>query len=287
MVSPPPIRPPASRSTSFSHSQHQPSTPSRLNQSHAPGPSPHDQIHSPPLDGSTDHPVSPLNPFNSDQRANLAESSNGTTPNTSPLRPRHWRNYSTYNCTQSEGNSCEHGHWSPKIRPTTPTSPSSTLEGEPNRSFGGRYARAQSIQGGPNRLLGDAIGDTVFGDGRIFTQPNRDSTDENRKDGSWSRSWSRWWGVEGDDKNKIGQPMSTTRWLASTHGVKNKRRMYVLGQTQILRTNFRDCQLGSSNNVHSRDHWLTMAGIWFTISPSCNGSLSTAGPSSKAILWPP
>ncbi|KAL9580271.1 MAG: hypothetical protein Q9212_004600 [Teloschistes hypoglaucus] len=228
MVSPPPIRPPASRSTSFSHSQHQPSTPSRLNQSHAPGSSPHDQVHSPPLDRSTEDSASPLNPFNSDQRANLAESSNGTTPNTSPLRPRHWRNYSTYNCTQPEGHSCEHGHWSPKIRPTSPSSASSILEGEPNRSFGGRYARAQSIQGGPNGFLGDAIGDTVFGDGRIFTQSNGDSRDENPKDGSWSKSWSRWWGVEGDDKNRTGQPMSTTRWLASTHGVKNKRRMYLV-----------------------------------------------------------
>lgn len=281
------MRPPASRSTSFSHSQHQPSTPSRLNQSHAPGSSPQDQGQSPPLDGPSEDPVSPLNPFNSDQRANTAESSNGTTPNTSPLRPRHWRNYSTFNCAHPEGNSCEHGHWSPKIRPTTPTSASSTLEGEPNRSFGGRYARAQSIQGGPNGFLGDAVGDTVFGDGRIFTRSNGDSRDGNRKDGSWSSSWSRWWGVEGDDKNRIGQPMSTTRWLASTHGVKNKRRMYVSDQTQILRTKLRNCQLRWSNNLHSSDCRLTKAGIWFTISLSCNGSLNTAGPSSKAISWPP
>ncbi|KAI4283289.1 MAG: hypothetical protein L6R38_002254 [Xanthoria sp. 2 TBL-2021] len=38
-----------------------------------------------------------------------------------------------------------------------------------DHGFGGRYARPQSIVGGPNGVLGDAVGDTLFGDGRFFS----------------------------------------------------------------------------------------------------------------------
>ncbi|KAL8693356.1 MAG: hypothetical protein Q9218_001793 [Villophora microphyllina] len=233
MASPSPSRPPTPRSASISHSQHQPSPPSRLNQSHAPGSSPHNQIRSPLSDRPTDDSSSPLNPFNDNQRTNPADHT-GSTPDTSPLRPRHWRNYSTYNCAQPEGEPCEHGHWSPKIKPTSPSSASSTLEEGRAHSHGGRYARGQSIVGGPNEVLGDAIGDTVFGDGRFFSGGGGDSRSTDRRSGGWSKSWSQWWGGGGDDEYGRGKPMSTTRWLATRHGVKNKRRMYLVYYFPLL-----------------------------------------------------
>lgn len=101
---------------------------------------------------------------------------------------------------------------------------SSTLDGDTHLGHGGRYPRGQSIVGGVNVVLGDAVGDTVFGDGNIFGDRGEDG-----KRVGWSEGWRKWWERRGDDKNGSGRKtvMSTTRWLATTHGIKNKRRMYV------------------------------------------------------------
>ncbi|KAL8969337.1 MAG: hypothetical protein Q9183_002046 [Haloplaca sp. 2 TL-2023] len=224
MSSPPASPPRTPRSASYS--QHHPSISSRLRESHAPRASPRNGLPSPSFDGASDSLPPPLNPLNSHQRSNTTESNNeNPASNNSPLRPRHWRNYSTHNCSQPEGEPCEHGKWSPKLNPTSPSSASSTL-GDTEQSFGGRYERGQSIVGGVSGVLGDAVGDTVFGDGRFYGS-NGDAGTKDQKSG-WSGSWTRWWGNGGDDKDDIRKPMSTTRWLASTHRVKNKRRMYLV-----------------------------------------------------------
>ncbi|KAL8654514.1 MAG: hypothetical protein Q9210_001459 [Variospora velana] len=216
-----------SHSHSQSHSQHQPSTPSRLKHAHAPGSSHRDDSPSPPFHTPATTLPLPLNPFNSENRTDRADENSRPPPTTpTPLRPRHWREYSTHNCSQLEGEPCEHGAFSPKIRPTSPpTSVSSTLDGDTNLDYGGRYPRGQSIVGGVNGVLGDAVGDTVFGDGNIFGDRG-----ENGKPIGWFERWRRWWGGGGgDDKNgSAGKIMSTTRWLATTHGIKNKRRMYLV-----------------------------------------------------------
>ncbi|KAI4180746.1 MAG: hypothetical protein L6R41_007034, partial [Letrouitia leprolyta] len=109
---------------------------------------------------------------------------------------------------------------------------------ESDNGFGGRYARGQSIVGGVNGVLGDAVGDTVFGDGNIFGGRNENGDLAEGKRG-WSDTWNRWWGGEGGgggggggggDGNggRIQKTMSTTRWLAKKHGVRNKRRMYLV-----------------------------------------------------------
>lgn len=152
---------------------------------------------------------------------------NPTSP--SPFRPRHSRNYSYHNCSQSAGEPCEHGNFSPQIRSSRSTSVTSTLDEESDNGFGGRYARGQSIVGGVNGVLGDAVGDTVFGDGNIFGGRNETGNTGDGKKGGWSDSWNHWWGGGGDD-NGGGKKktMSTTRWLAKKHGVRNKRRMYLV-----------------------------------------------------------
>lgn len=82
--------------------------------------------------------------------------------------------------------------------------------------------------GGVNGILGDAVGDTVFGDGNIFGDRNAAGSIGDGKGGGWSDCWSRWWGGGGDNKGGGGKKtMSTTRWLAKNHGVRNNRRMYV------------------------------------------------------------
>ncbi|KAI4116802.1 MAG: hypothetical protein LQ345_002844 [Seirophora villosa] len=220
---------PQARSHSHSHSSspHQPSTSSRLKHAHAPG-SPHrDNSPSPPFHTPATTLPLPLNPFDSEQRTHRVDENSHPSPATStPFRPQHWRNYSTHNCSQAQGEPCEHGRFSPKIRPTSPpTSVSSTLDGHTHLGHGGRYPRGQSIVGGVNVVLGDAVGDTVFGDGNIFGDRG-----ENGKRLGWSEGWRRWWEGGSDDKNGSGRKtvMSTTRWLATTHGIKNKRRMYLV-----------------------------------------------------------
>ncbi|KAL8673264.1 MAG: hypothetical protein Q9168_002302 [Polycauliona sp. 1 TL-2023] len=229
-MSPSPSQPPSPlRSTSFS--QHQPSTPSRLKHSHAPGSPSQDELDSPIFQTPASRLPPPLYNLNSDQRTDPPDHSPGRpSPNPSPLRPRHWRDYSTHNCSQPEGEPCQHGSLSPEIRPSTPKSTSSTLDDD--RGFGGRYARSQSIEGGPNGLLGDAVGDTLFGDGRFFSNDGGSEShdDEHGKEQGWSGSWNRFWRRSGGGDRKYGgaMTMSTTRWLATKHGVPNKRRMYLV-----------------------------------------------------------
>ncbi|KAL8737504.1 MAG: hypothetical protein Q9181_001604 [Wetmoreana brouardii] len=230
MASPSSSRPTSPRSVSLSRSQHHPSISSRLKQSHAPGSSPQEEPHSSPFDGPADSLPPPLNPLNSSQRTNPVENNPKSPPsNNTPLRPRHWRNYSTHICSQPEGEPCEHGNWSPKIRPTSPSSASSSLEEETEHSYGRQHASDQSIVGGVNRVLGDGIGNTVFGDGRFFGGGSGDRDGQNGKEGGWTGSWSRWWGEGGDGKDGRGwKSMSTTKWLAKKKGVKYKRRMYLV-----------------------------------------------------------
>ena len=223
-------RPSTPRTHSRSNSQHHPSTPSRLKHSHAPGTSPQDDPPSPPFQTPASRFPQPLNPFNYNQRTDPVEENSRPAPSSPSLfRPRHWRNYSTHNCSQAEGEPCEHGSFSPRVRPTSPTSTSSLLDEDSNsdHGFGGRYARGQSIVGGVNGVLGDAVGDTVFGDGNIFSAPSGYDGAEDGKRARWSDSWSRWWEGGGDDKSGGKKTMSTTRWLATKHGVRNKRSMYV------------------------------------------------------------
>ncbi|KAL8911193.1 MAG: hypothetical protein Q9171_003599 [Xanthocarpia ochracea] len=78
--------------------------------------------------------------------------------------------------------------------------------------------------GGPNTVLGDAIGDTLFGDGRFFSG---DGGAEDGKEQGQSGSWNRWWG-RGDGKDRGSNTMSTTRWLATEHGIQHKRRLYLV-----------------------------------------------------------
>ncbi|KAL8719323.1 MAG: hypothetical protein Q9225_003667, partial [Loekoesia sp. 1 TL-2023] len=230
-MSPSGSRPSTPRAHSHSRSQHHPSTPSRLKQSHIPGSSPQEELHSPPFHTPASRFPPLLNPFNSDQRTDPGEDNPRPTPSTpSPLRPRPWRNYSTHNCSQAEGQPCEHGTFSPKIRSTSPTSASSTLDEDASsdHGYGGRYARSQSIVGGVNGVLGDAVGDTVFGDGNIFGSPHGSRGANDGQQGGWSGSWMRWRGGEGDDKSGGSKTMSTTRWLATKHGIHNKRSMYLV-----------------------------------------------------------
>lgn len=212
---------------SNAHSQHNPSTPSRLKHSHAPESSPEQPS------SAFETPASRFSPH---RRTDSSEDSVHNPPSTpSPLRPRHWRNYNTHNCSQPEGEPCEHGTFSPKIRPTSPpTSVTSTLDDASDHGYGGRYARSQSIAGGVNGVLGDAIGDSVFGDGNIFGNRGDDGKPIGR-----AESWRRWWagGGDGDGKGDAGnKTMSTTRWLATNHGIKNKRRMYVSIPDRTIRS---------------------------------------------------
>ncbi len=213
------------RSNSTFH--HHPSTPSRLKHSHAPGSSSQDDLDSPTFQTPASHLPPPLYSLNSDQRTNPPEASPGRpSPTTaSPLRPRHWRGYSTHSCAQPEGEPCPHGSFSPHIRPSISRSTSSVLED--HGGFGGRYPRSQSIEGGPNTVLGDAMGDTLFGDGRFFGGDGgaEHGPVQHGKEQGWSGSWRRWWG--GNRKDGGDTRMSTTRWLATTHGLRSKRRMYV------------------------------------------------------------
>lgn len=218
-------RPSTPRSLSDEHWQHNPSTPSRLKQSHAPKPSPSEEPPSPTFETPASRFPSASNPFESPQRTNRADEIPKSTPSTpSPLRPRHWRQYSTHNCSQPDGEPCEHGTFSPNIKPTSPpTSVPSILDEESGHGHGGRYAGGQSIVGGANGVLGDAIGDTVFGDGNIFG-----GRGEHGKPPGWAESWRLGWGGGGDHEGGRGKKtMSTTLWLATKHGVQNKRRMYV------------------------------------------------------------
>ncbi|KAL8976131.1 MAG: hypothetical protein Q9205_007804, partial [Flavoplaca limonia] len=168
--------------------------------------SPQDDLDSPIFQTPASRLSPPLYSLNLEQRTSPSEDNPvRPTPNTSPLRPRHWRNYSTHNCSQSEGEPCQHGSFSPKIRPTTPRSTSSILGDD--HGFGGRYARSQSIEGGPNRILGDAIGDTLFGDGRFFSHDGgaENGRVDNPNEQGWSGSWNRWWrGASGDRKDVHG-----------------------------------------------------------------------------------
>ncbi|CAO1600272.1 hypothetical protein XANCAGTX0491_003969 [Xanthoria calcicola] len=207
------------RSNSSSH--HHPSTPSRLKHSHAPGASSQDDLDSPTFQTPASHLPPPLYPLNSDQRTNPAEASPGRpSPNPSPLRPPHWRGYSTHSCAQPEGEPCPHGSFSPHIKPSISRSTSSVLDG--HHGFGGRYPRSPSIEGGPNTVLGDPTGDTLFGDGRFFSGDGgaEHGRVQNGKEQGWSGSWSRWWG--GNRKDGGDTRMSTT------HGIRSKRRMYLV-----------------------------------------------------------
>ncbi|KAL8903359.1 MAG: hypothetical protein Q9207_003969 [Kuettlingeria erythrocarpa] len=204
---------------SNAHSQHNPSTPSRLKHSHGTESSPEQ------ASSTFETPASRFSPH---RRTNSSEDSVHNPPSTpTPLRPRDWRNYSTHNCSQPEGEPCEHGTFSPKIRPTSPpTSVNSTLDEASDHSYGGRYPRSQSIVGGVNGVLGDAVGDSLFGDGNIFGNRGDDGKAVGR-----AESWRRWWAGGGDRDGKDGagnKNMSTTRWLATNHGIKNKRRMYLV-----------------------------------------------------------
>lgn len=270
-MSPTGSRPATPRKLSNAHSQHNPSTPSRLKHSHAPGSSPEQP--SPTFE-------TPASRFPSHRRTDSSEDSVNNPPSTpSPLRPRHWRNYSTHNCSQPEGEPCEHGAFSPMIRPTSPpTSVTSTLDDASDHGFGGRYARGQSIAGGVNGVLGDAVGDTVFGDGNIFGGGGEDGKHVGR-----AESWRRWWaGGDGDGKGGTGNRiMSTTRWLATKHGIKNKRRMYVSIPTRTISPFTSEppiCTFQSSSLIE--------LGTWSTTFPSSNGLPSTVGPSSKAMPSP-
>ncbi|KAL9602726.1 MAG: hypothetical protein Q9179_002461 [Wetmoreana sp. 5 TL-2023] len=191
MASPSSSRPTSPRR---SRPQHHPSISSRLKQSYAPGSSPQEEPHFPPFDGPADSLPSPLNPLNSNQRTYPVENNPKSPPsNNTPLRPRHWRNYSTIThvCSQPEGEPCEHGTWSPQIRSTSPSSISSTPDEDTGHSYGGRYASGQSIVGGVNRALGDAIGNTVFGDGRFFGggSADRDGKNGKEQDSQLSAQW--------------------------------------------------------------------------------------------------
>ncbi|KAL8834125.1 MAG: hypothetical protein Q9170_003899 [Blastenia crenularia] len=230
-MSSPHSRPSPPRTPTQPHSPHHPSTPSRLKHSHAPGSSTQEDPPSPPFETPASRFPPPLNPFHADQRADPSEDNSRSTPwSPSPLRPRHWRNYSTHNCAQSQGGGpCEHGAFSPNIRSTSPKSPTSTLDDDSDHGYGGRYARGQSIVGGVNGVLGDAVGDTVFGDGNIFSSTH-DGGAQGKENGGWSGSWRRWWGGGGggDDRDRGKKTMSTTRWLATKHGIQNKRSMYLV-----------------------------------------------------------
>ncbi|KAL8931330.1 MAG: hypothetical protein Q9211_007044, partial [Gyalolechia sp. 1 TL-2023] len=123
----------------------------------------------------------------------------------------------------SAGEPCEHGAFSPRVRPNRSTSVASTLDEESDNGSGGRFARDE-VHG----FLGDSVGDTVFGDGNIFTGRNDDGSIGDGEGRGWADSWSRWWGARGDSKGRGGKKtMTTSRWLAEEPGVRNKRRMYV------------------------------------------------------------
>ncbi|KAL8691038.1 MAG: hypothetical protein Q9224_004264 [Gallowayella concinna] len=219
-----PATPTRSNSHSHSHSrsQHHPSTPSRLKHSHAPGSSSQDEPDSPIYETPASRLPPPLYPLNTARRTTPPEDSpNRSSPNTSPLRPRHWRTYSTRNCSHPEGESCDHGAFSPKIRPASLRSISSTLDEDSDHGFGGPYRRSHSIAGGPNEISADAVGDTLFGDGRFFSADggNEIGGAGHKKEQGWSGHWSRWWGGGAGGK----KTMSTTRWLAATYGIRNKR----------------------------------------------------------------
>ncbi|KAL9595926.1 MAG: hypothetical protein Q9219_006152 [cf. Caloplaca sp. 3 TL-2023] len=212
-------RPTTPRTPSQSHFHHHPSTPSRLKHSHAPGTSPQEQeeSQSPVFETPASRFPPPLNPFNAVRRSDPVEDIPRQNPPTpSPLRPRHWRNYSNYTCSQHVGEPCDHGTFSPKIRPSSPLSPS-ILEDETDRGYGGRHARGQSIVGGVNGVLGDAAGDNVFGDGNIFGNRNDDGRSNDGKKAGWSQ-W--WWGGGYHGKDQGKKMMSMTWWLATQHGYR-------------------------------------------------------------------
>lgn len=136
----------------------------------------------------------------------------------SPVRPRASRTYSHIPCcSQGEEGECEHGAFSPTARPGSPTS--SPPDAEAASNFGGRYARSTSLASGVHGVVGDAIADGIFGDGRIFG-----NGEDNARKG-----WKNWGWKKDDPQQDEGgaKPMSTTQWLAKSHGVRNKRSMYV------------------------------------------------------------
>lgn len=142
-----------------------------------------------------------------------------------PVRPRASRNYSqTPCCSQGEEGECEHGAFSPTARPGSPTSLPPDAEAARNE-FGGRYARSTSLASGVHGVVGDAIADGIFGDGRIFG-----SGDDNTRKGWNSGDLGNNLGWKKNDPPQDGggtKPMSTTQWLAKNHGVRNNRSMYV------------------------------------------------------------
>lgn len=136
-------------------------------------------------------------------------------------------------CQQEE---CEHGELSPHAsRPTSSNSnrPPQTFSNDGNAhesnytathlhyepqhtesgnggAFGGRHAGDTDLR---HEILGDAFADGVFGSGIGGQLDGANDGKGGRGGGSG----------EGD-----GEPISTTQWLARTHGVKGRRIMYDL-----------------------------------------------------------
>lgn len=137
--------------------------------------------------------------------------------------------YRRPSCQQEE---CEHGLLSPHAsRPTssdsnTPqhaasnrdnTHESGYVSHQPRHAesgneggFGGRHAGETDLRHG---VLGDAFADGVFGSGTGGQLHGANDGKDGRRDGI-------------EDGN--GGTISTTQWLARTHGVRRRRIMYVL-----------------------------------------------------------
>ena len=200
-----------SPASSTHRDSHAPLTPSRLWQSHEPGSSPEDnRLSTSPnqLDQEDDelryspqnHPVDfeddgiyPLLPNSApplDNSQDTPVEGDLDEPSAHNADAR-TRLLDSYNRPPGCGNAkCDHGTFSPR-----PLTHRSTISYDSQYNFGGRYegSMGNGIAGSSSNtrgILGDAVAEGLFGAG--------------------------------------SKRMSTTKWLAQRHGVKNSRRMYVI-----------------------------------------------------------
>lgn len=201
-------------SRSSSTNQHLPTNPSQLRQTHMPPDSPENSRADSGNDGRPDSSnasftTSPkqmpvvdrdgVHPTNT-ASANLDSSSTQvggrieepTEPDVAPNVRTRLLDQKTWDRSSGCGaEDCNHGTFSPRPRQHHRYGSTTTIESR--NGFGGRYGGIDGVGGHDNthEVLGDAVTDGLLGGGP-------------------------------------GKKMSTTKWLAKTHGIKNQRLMYVV-----------------------------------------------------------
>lgn len=133
-----------------------------------------------------------------------------------------------------------------------------------SNSFGGKYGGQSDLRHG---ILGDAFADGVLGDGtgdNIAREGNGANDGGGEGDGSAKARW----------KGAVAG-MSTTQYLARTHGVKGRRTMYVFRYGSYSRMK----RFSANQSVRT--------GTWHITSLSYNGSPNIDGATSKVISLRP